>query len=80
MTDENPQDGGASETVLIMLVQQYAAKFGITFSSSLMNNPVHKQKLTQLMAQALSGQRGAVTDSDVMGDMSDVRQFDQDRV
>jgi len=68
MTDENPQDGGASETVLIMLVQQYAAKFGITFSSSLMNNPIHKQKLSQLMAQALSGQRGAVTDSDVMGD------------
>ncbi len=68
MSESNIQDHGASETVLIMLVQQYAAKFGITFSSSLMNNSAHKQKLTQLMAQAISGQRGAVPDSDVMGD------------
>ena len=68
MSESNIQDHGASETVLIMLVQQYAAKFGITFSSSLMNNPAHKQKLTQLMGQAISGQRGAVKDSDVMGD------------
>ena len=68
MSESNIQDHGASETVFIMLVQLYAAKFGITFSSSLMNNPTHKQKLTQLMAQAISGQRGAVTDSDVMGD------------
>ncbi len=65
MTEQSIQ---ASETVLIMLVQQYAAKFGITFSSGLMNNPAYKQKLTQLMAQAISGQRGAVTNSDVMGD------------
>ena len=68
MSESNIQDHVASETVLIMLIQQYAAKFGITFSSSLMNNPAHKEKLTQLMAQAISGQRGAVTDSDVMGD------------
>ena len=68
MSESNIQDHVASETVLIMLIQQYAAKFGITFSSSLMNNPAHKQKLTQLMAQAISGQRGAVTNSDVMGD------------
>ena len=68
MSESNIQDHVASETVLIMLIQQYAAKFGITFSSSLMNNPAHKHKLTQLMAQAISGQRGAVTDSDVMGD------------
>ena len=68
MSESNIQDHGASETVLIMLVQQYAAKFGITFSSSLMNNSAHKQKLTQLMAQAISGQRDAITDSDVMGD------------
>lgn len=68
MSEENMQDAGPSESVLIMLVQQYATKFGITFSSSLMNNPAHKQKLMQLMGQALSGKRGAVTDADVMGD------------
>jgi hypothetical protein len=59
---------GASESVVIMLVQQYAAKFGITFSSSLMNDEKHKQKLIQLMGQAISGKRGAVTDSDVLGE------------
>ena len=59
---------GASESVVIMLVQQYAARFGITFSSSLMNDDKHKQKLIQLMGQAISGKRGAVTDSDVLGE------------
>ncbi len=59
---------GASESVVIMLVQQYAAKFGITFSSSLMNDEKNKQKLIQLMGQAISGKRGAVTDSDVLGE------------
>jgi hypothetical protein len=68
MTEENIQDNGPSETVVIMLVQQYAAKFGITFSSSLMSTPAHQQKLIQLMGQALSGQRGAVTDADVLGE------------
>jgi hypothetical protein len=58
----------ASESVVIMLVQQYAAKFGITFSSSLMSDDKHKQKLIQLMGQAISGKRGAVTDSDVLGE------------
>ena len=62
------EETGASESVLIMLVQQYAAKFGITFSSSLMNDEKHKQKLIQLMGQAISGKRGAVTDSDVLGE------------
>jgi hypothetical protein len=62
------EETGASESVVIMLVQQYAAKFGITFSSSLMNDEKHKQKLIQLMGQAISGKRGAVTDSDVLGD------------
>lgn len=65
MTDENINP---SETVIIMLVQQYAAKFGITFSSSLMNNEQYKQRLTQLMGLAISGKRGAVTDADVMGE------------
>ena len=62
------QEIDASETVVIMLVQQYAAKFGITFSSSLMGNAHHKKKLIQLMGQAISGQRGAITDADVIGD------------
>lgn len=61
------QDDESSETVLIMLIQQYAAKFGITFSSSLMSVPEHKKKLMQLMGQALSGNRGAITDADVLG-------------
>ena len=69
MTDQNQQtEVDASETVVIMLVQQYAAKVGITFSSSLMGNEQHKKKLIQLMGQAISGQRGAVTDADVIGD------------
>lgn len=62
------EETGASESVVIMLVQQYAAKFGITFSSSLMNDEKHKQKLIQFMGQAISGKRGAVTDSDVLGE------------
>jgi hypothetical protein len=62
------EETGASESVVIMLVQQYAAKFGITFSSSLMNDDKHKQKLIQLIGQAISGKRGAVTDSDVLGE------------
>ncbi len=62
------EETGASESVVIMLVQQYAAKFGITFSSNLMNDEKHKQKLIQLMGQAISGKRGAVTDSDVLGE------------
>lgn len=68
MSDENMQDDGPSESVLIMLVQQYATKFGITFSSSLMSTSEHKQKLMQLMGQALSGKRGPVTDADVLGE------------
>ena len=69
MTEQNENEQiDASETVVIMLVQQYAAKFGITFSSSMMANEVHRKRLIQLMGQALSGQRGAVTDADIIGD------------
>jgi hypothetical protein len=69
MTEQNEtSEIDASENVIIMLVQQYAAKFGITFSSSLMANAHHRKKLVQLMGQAISGQRGAVTDADVIGD------------
>ena len=67
MNQETMQDGGRSETVLIMLIQQYAAKFGITFSSHLMSTPAHKQKLMQLMGQALSGNRDAINDANVLG-------------
>lgn len=55
-----------NEAGLMMLIQQYASRFGITFSSSLMNDPEAKKKLTQLMAEAISGKRGAVTDEDVL--------------
>jgi len=55
------------ETGVIMLVQHYAGKFGITFSSGLLQNPEHKARLMTLMMEAISGKRGAVTDSDVLG-------------
>lgn len=53
--------------MLIMLVQQYAAKFGITFDSSVMDSDENKQKAMVLMSQAISGQRGPVTDEDFNG-------------
>jgi len=53
------------ESTLIMLVQQYAARFGITFSSKAMEDEATKQKAMVLMMQAISGQRGAVTDEDL---------------
>lgn len=55
-----------SEQVLIMLIQQYAAKFGVTFSSSLMDDEQHKARLMTLIADAINGKRGAVTDEDVL--------------
>ena len=48
-----------------MLVQQYASKFGITFSSKAMENEETKQKAMLLMMQAISGKRGPVTDEDL---------------
>ncbi len=56
------------EAGIIMLVQQYSAKFGITFSSHLMDNPARKQKLSRLMMEAISGKRGPFTDADVLDD------------
>ena len=53
------------EMGLIMLIQQYSSKFGITFSSKLMEDAEKKAKLTQLMAEAISGKRGAISDEDV---------------
>ena len=53
------------DSIVIMLVQQYAAKFGITFSSKAMEDEVTKQKAMQLMMEAVSGKRGPVTDEDL---------------
>lgn len=52
------------ETILIMLVKQYADKFGITFSSKYLDDPDKKQQLVSLIQQALAGKRGPVTDND----------------
>ncbi|MDR2876089.1 MAG: hypothetical protein LBV44_09215 [Methylobacillus sp.] len=54
-----------NESIVIMLVQQYAARFGITFSSRAMEVETTKQKAVQLMSEALAGRRGAVTDEDL---------------
>ena len=53
------------ESMLIMLIQQYSSKFGITFSSKVMEDEDTKQKAMVLMMQAISGQRGPVTDEDL---------------
>lgn len=58
---ENEDEAG-----LLLLVQQYAGKFGISFSSRLMDDPTTRKKLAQLMAEAISGKRGAITDEDVL--------------
>ncbi len=54
------------ETILVALVQQYAAQYGITFSSSHLDNPESKQKLISLLQEAIAGKRGAVTDDDLV--------------
>lgn len=53
------------ETVLIMLVQQYAGKHGITFSSKHLDDPEKKAKLITLIQESLAGKRGVVTDDDL---------------
>ncbi len=53
------------ESALIMLVRQYSSRFGITFSSKAMEDEETKQKAMLLMMQAISGQRGPVTDEDL---------------
>ncbi len=53
------------ESALIMLVRQYSSRFGITFSSKAMDDEETKQKAMLLMMQAISGQRGPVTDEDL---------------
>jgi len=53
------------ETILIMLVQQYAGRYGITFSSKHLDDPEKKTQLVSLIQEALAGKRGAVTDDDL---------------
>ena len=53
------------ESMLVMLIQQYASQFGITFSSRAMDDEATKEKAMGLMMQALRGQRGPVTDEDL---------------
>lgn len=53
------------ESMLIMLIQQYASRFGVTFSSKAMDDEATKEKAMMLMAQAISGKRGPVTDEDL---------------
>ena len=62
MTENSMEDDSA----LIMLVQHYAGKFGITFSSSLVDVERYKSRLAMLMMEAINGQRGPVTDDDVL--------------
>lgn len=53
------------EAILVILIQQYANKFGITFSSNHLDNADKKDKLIKLIQQALAGERGAITDDDL---------------
>lgn len=53
------------EVVLMMLVKQYADKFGITFSSRHLDDDDKKARLISLMQEALAGKRGPVTDADL---------------
>ena len=53
------------ETVLVMLVQQYAGKYGITFSSKHLDDPEKKAQLISLIQESLAGKRGPVTDEDL---------------
>lgn len=53
------------EAILVMLVKQYADKFGITFNSSYLDDPEKKTRLIALIQEALAGKRGAVTNADL---------------
>ena len=54
------------ETILITLVQQYASKYGITFSSKHLDDPDKKAQLIALIQESLAGKRGVVTDEDLV--------------
>jgi len=53
------------EAVLVILVKQYADKFGITFSSKYLDDPDKKKQLIALIQEAIAGKRGPVTDDDL---------------
>ena len=53
------------ETVLVMLIQQYANQYGITFSSKHLDDPDKKAQLIGLIKESLAGKRGVVTDEDL---------------
>lgn len=53
------------ETILVMLVQQYAQQHGITFSSKHLDDPDKKARLISLIQACLAGDRGPVTDDDL---------------
>lgn len=53
------------EAILVMLVKQYADKFGITFSSLYLDDPDKKKQLISLIQEAIAGKRGPVTDDDL---------------
>jgi len=54
------------ESILVMLVQQYAGKHGITFSSKHLDDPDKKKQLISLIQESLAGKRGPVTDDDLV--------------
>ena len=53
------------ETILVMLVKQYADKFGITFSSKYLDDPDRRRLLITLIQEPNAGKRGPVTDDDL---------------
>jgi len=61
---ENEMQDEDDESGVIMLIQHYAKNFGIGFNSGVMDDPELKPKLMQMMADALAGKRGAITDAD----------------
>ncbi len=54
------------ESILVMLVQQYAGTHGITFSSKHLDDPDKKKQLISLIQESLAGKRGPVTDDDLI--------------
>lgn len=53
------------EAILVILVKQYADKFGITFSSKYLDDADKKKQLIALIQEAVAGKRGPVTDDDL---------------
>ena len=65
MTEETDDMMEEIDTGLMMIIQQYAARFGITFNSRAMDDEATRQKAVMLMMEAINGKRGAVTDEDL---------------